>query len=326
METYNKKYKNSLPLILKDQWIAKQYNSSKKYKSNEPEYEKLALASRKVTNVFSFMPKELKKGLLLNPFSPGQMVKAAVYSASFMVQLTIAQRLDIDPEELEICRIQGTQAPDTPDLMGRVIISDSLPNGSGFSKWAYDNWDELMSIILRTTPEDNYMGGIISQQHIHGDGLLPPCRSACYQCLLSFRNMSYHGLLDWRLGISYLRIIHDPNYYCGIDGNFDYPELQDWKDMADKEAKKFADAFNYKYQEDKDWKLPCLTKSIGNKTYAIIVHHPLWDVKNRTDILAKTYALAVSFGYTPLFIDTFNLMRRPSWCYSKINKDSNETS
>ncbi|AKB67566.1 hypothetical protein DU57_14205 [Methanosarcina mazei] len=322
VNTWNKVH--GIPIKLQDQWIAEQYMAKNMERGYEPEYEELALASRKITNVISFMPKSVKRGILLNPFSSGEMVKAAVYSAAFMIQSIIAQRLDIDPEELDICRIQGTYVPGTQELVGRVIISDSLPNGSGFAKWAYDNWEEIESEILSTSPHNSYMGKIISEGHVNGDAHVPPCRTACYQCLFSFRNMSYHGLLDWRLGLSYLRLLHDLNYSCGIDGNFRYPELQDWKNTAEMEAKKFAKSFGFEYQENDDLPLPYITRSEKDLKIAVIIHHPLWDANDRTDILAKCFALAKHKGYTPFGIDTFNLVRRQSWCYSKLQKEVSE--
>jgi Lhr-like helicase len=309
---------------LENQWIEEQYLKDNINKETEViDGLELALASTKVTNVLSFMPNNVKRGLLLNPSSLGEVVKAAVYSAAFMVQSTIAQMLDIDPEELDICRIQGTHVPGTRDLVGRVIISDSLPNGSGFAKWAYDNWEQVKSEILSPI-SDSYMGKIISSGHILGEANQPPCKTACYQCLFSFRNMPYHGLLDWRVGLSYMRLLHDLDYSCGLDGNFGYPELKDWKEIAEAEAKKFSKAFGFEYQDKGDWLLPCLTRSIGNENLAIIIHHPLWDINNRAGILAETFALAKHSGYIPFGIDTFNLVRRQSWCYSKLQKEVSE--
>ena len=50
------------------------------------------------------------------------------------------------------------------------------------------------------------------------------CRNACYGCMHRYRNQHYHGLLDWRLGLSFIRIL--------LDGSFDFtfssPELRDW--------------------------------------------------------------------------------------------------
>lgn len=313
-------------IILQDQWIARQYLKDNIKREDEPtEYIKIALASNKVTNVLSYVPKEIKQGLLLNPFHIGVGVKAAVYSSAFLVQSVIAQQLDIDPEELEICRIQGMKIPDTEDLVGRVIISDSLPNGSGFARWAFDKWDDkIMDEILSPEIGDSFMRSLISEEHIFGDENSAPCKTACYQCLFTYRNMSYHGLLDWRLGLAYLRILHDTNFDCGLHGDFNFPELSDWQETAKTEAKKFADVFGFDYQEGSNWKLPCLTKKGGNETYAIIIHHPLWDKKNRTGIFADTVALAKSKGYLPHGIDTFNLMRRQSWCYSKLEREISE--
>ncbi|WP_232279886.1 hypothetical protein, partial [Sphingobacterium spiritivorum] len=44
--------------------------------------------------------------------------------------------------------------------------------------------------------------------------------------------MNYHSLLDWRLGLSLLRVMSDSNFVCGADGNFNFVELQDWLSFA----------------------------------------------------------------------------------------------
>lgn len=44
---------------------------------------------------------------------------------------------------------------------------------------------------------------------------------------------STYGLLDWRLGRSFLRCLFDPTYRVGLDGNFtQYSELEDWPELA----------------------------------------------------------------------------------------------
>src|SRR5690606_6404714 len=54
------------------------------------------------------------------------------------------------------------------------------------------------------------------------------CGSSCYRCLQRYNNRNLHGLLDWRLGLGYLRAISDPGYHCGFDGDYSFFELSDW--------------------------------------------------------------------------------------------------
>jgi len=46
-------------------------------------------------------------------------------------------------------------------------------------------------------------------------------------CVQQYQNKRYHPLLDWRLGLAYLRSMIDPSFQCGLDGDFDsFPELK----------------------------------------------------------------------------------------------------
>lgn len=310
---------------LEPQWIAEPYIKKLVNENDRPspeEIEELAIGTRKVTNVMSFGPQRVSRGLNFDPLSPGGGVKAAVYSSAFLVQAVIAQMLDIDPEELEICRVQPTRTDDT-SVVGKVVLSDRLLNGSGFASWTFDNWKSVMNEVLNTPPDsDSFMGRLVSDRHRCGDELTPPCRTACYQCLMSFRNMSYHGLLDWRLGLSYLRALNDPSYTCGLkESDYRHPELCDWRKTAEMEGERFARLYGFEYHAPEDVKLPYLTREINGVFHALIVHHPLWDRRIRTGIFNAAVSEVIRKGYTPHGIDTFNLLRRPSWCYSQLSKE-----
>lgn len=118
--------------------------------------------------------------------------------------------------------------------------------------------------------------------------------------------MRYHGLLDWRLGLSYLHTLQDPSYRCGLDGNFDSPELRDWQNSAEILAKNYASSFNLTYKDD------AILPMIENNGRIAIVIHPLWNTMNPQGLLKDAIAELDEDQYT--FIDTFNLLRRPSWC------------
>lgn len=137
-----------------------------------------------------------------------------------------------------------------------------------------------------------------------------PCDSSCYDCLRSFRNMQYHGILDWRLGLSYLRILTDSQYACGIydPADFDRPELRGWMEQAGKLGNSFAKLFGYDFKgmDPLPW--------MEGDGIAVIVTHPLWDTYDPKGLLAKAKAIARTAG-DPVFIDTFNLARRPGWCH-----------
>jgi DEAD/DEAH box helicase domain-containing protein len=139
------------------------------------------------------------------------------------------------------------------------------------------------------------------------------CDSACYDCLKVYRNMIYHGLLDWRLGLAYLRVLNDSNYTCGLDGRFETPEISQWLHMAEIERDKFVNQFTY---SPRKWgQLPGFEAGVTR----FILVHPLWDTASPRGILAEAVAEAGGPQHI-LYIDTFNLARRPGWCHMQLEK------
>jgi hypothetical protein len=60
-------------------------------------------------------------------------------------------------------------------------------------------------------------------------------------CIQQYQNRRHHPLLDWRLGLTYLRSMTDPSFQCGLDGDFDsFPELKGWLGKAHALAEEVA--------------------------------------------------------------------------------------
>ena len=171
-------------------------------------------------------------------------------------------------------------------------------------RWIADEWEPVLQGIISPDDPDSFPWQVISPRHRSS------CDSACYDCLKVYRNMTYHGLLDWRLGLSYLRILHDPQYSCGLDGQFTTPELDGWLDFATKLSGNFVSQFGYQHQT---W--GCLP-GFETGIMRVLIVHPLWDTDNPRRILAE--AVAAAGGASVHYIDTFNLLRRPGWCHTKL--------
>ena len=131
--------------------------------------------------------------------------------------------------------------------------------------------------------------------------------------------MSYHGLIDWRLGIAYLRLLYDIKYQAGLDdinqlkNQSEYPELIGWLDYAITLRDRFTESFNSNLTRN-DWVgLPGF--SMKDRACDVILVHPLWNTSSPYGILAAAIAEATEEGRTVRFIDTFNLARREGRCY-----------
>ena len=119
--------------------------------------------------------------------------------------------------------------------------------------------------------------------------------------------MSFHGLLDWRLGLSLLRMFADPAYNCGLDGERMRLEVSDWLPLAADLRHAFCSAFR------------CAPRTFGSLPgfevagRNVVLAHPLWDTNAPSLVLAE--AVASAPGARLEFVDTFNVQRRMSSVY-----------
>lgn len=282
--------------MLSNQWIDTRYLMT----DIDEELDVVALAAGKTTEVLRITPSAIPAGLNLNPDQPA--VRAAIISSAFLIQRLLADKLDIDPDEIEVASI-SPRTLDTNRKVADIILSDRLPNGAGFVRQGYNQFEEILQEACFPTDMGSYSSLIQQSNHRH------ECDSACDKCLRVYKNMTYHGLLDWRLAVSYLKALQNVNYTAGLDGDFSSPELEGWIEMATQLRNVFIELFNY---QPTQWAgLPGFIA--GGRRFIVI--HPLWDTTRISGLLASSVAEAG--GNVDGFIDTFNLLRRPGWCHEK---------
>lgn len=286
---------------LEHQWVADEYQGVgvNRVRFTAEAATSFALAAPKTTDVIRCQPLAVPHGLTLDPADVGDGVRAAWYSAAFLIQSVAADELDIDPEELDIDRLNRVQLPGGQEV-GQLVISDSLPNGSGFTRWLGGHWAEILAAIVgrELSPVAT---AILAPAHSAA------CDSACYDCLRRYRNMRYHGLLDWRLAISLVRALADADYRCGLDGHWQHPELCDWPRLAREARDQFVNGFP-QFEADEFGSLPGLRWRASKAP--VVVTHPLWDTRRATGVVTDALAAAGNAART---VDTFNLLRRPGW-------------
>ena len=291
---------------LENQWIDERFQDGDQLQfTRSSESERIAIVAPKTTDLLRIRPESVVPGLWLNPVGAAG-IRAAYYSAAFILKAVSAARLDIDPDELDISNVRQMDTVDGRKV-GEIIIGDHLPNGAGFTEWIRDNWQEVLASTIDSNADPNsFVGSMLGAKHRQ------QCDSSCYSCLQNFRNMAYHSLLDWRLGISLLRCLHSDKFHCGLNGDFSLPDLADWTEQATKLNRSFCSSFA---ANDRDFG-PLPGFQIGNRQVVIV--HPLWDITQPTGLLED--ALAAGSGKTVQVIDTFNLLRRPAWAYQELGK------
>ena len=293
---------------LENQWIVNNYesfvkNPRKSRFTPDEEEMKVALASKKQTEVFSIKHDKIPEDLDLNYSKKGSAMKGAYYSAAFIIRTLVAEALDINPEELEIGNIVRTTVDQKKGKEGGEIrINDYLPNGAGFSTWIKENIQDILEKINSESSDSDFIKKLYSEDH------QKDCKSSCHLCLKAYRNINYHGLLDWRLGISLLKSFIDRNYKAGLDGNFREPELKGWKENAKLLRDEFCENFP-----------ACSPENFGELSgfsvngTNIVILHPFWS--ENAPLVRKSVN-----GNKYEFIDTFNLLRRPSFVYKEMIK------
>lgn len=291
-------------ISLSDQWIDERFQSKIKFKQ-QGRPEELAIVAPKVTGVMFVRPETVRLGLCLDPTTPGAAIKAAFYSAAFILRQATADHLDIDPEELNVGGVRRVELPNGVKV-GEIVINDFLPNGSGFTAWLHENWQEILCDRILNSRPGMFADSLISLEH------RTACDSACHDCLKQYRNMNYHGLLDWRLGLALLRILADSTFQSGLDGDFSVPYLASWLQTATSLRNTFCESFD-----------ACTPKQFGSlpgfqvgSKRAIIIH-PLWNHDAPSGLLAEAIE-SLEADLEVRYLDTFNILRRPSWAYLQL--------
>jgi hypothetical protein len=112
--------------------------------------------------------------------------------------------------------------------------------------------------------------------------------------------------LDWRLGISMLRIFLDASWKVGLHGDWTQaPELADWQATAWRSAEDIAALSPDLYDVVPAGRQRLPSIQARNSARRFVVVHPFW---------ARAAALKSAeddFHGTTLLIDTFQAVRRP---------------
>ena len=253
----------------------------------------IALGSKKPTEMISLELRRCPDCLNLDIRDNKAVVRAAFFSAAFLLQRVLADQLDVQPEEIEISDkiIDGKPYP-------IIYLSDALPNGAGIVSYLAKE-GKLERIIKDIVDfRTGFMKSLIDEEHRN------KCRTACQSCLLTYSNRGYHHVLDWRLGVGILRLMIDPNYDFGFteETRQKYPELSDFNELVIAAAKKA----NIDLQDGEWVKLVQEQSSepgVDGRTIEKIFYHPLW---NKEETKKKA---GIQDGIIIEMYNTFNLLR-----------------
>lgn len=287
--------------------------------------QRFGLVSRKKTDAVYLELQQFDSRLTLDrvarrgEFSDIATRAAAVSATQILVQRA-ALELDVSAEEFEALE------PRLRDGRPMLQIADALINGSGLCRRLGEPnipggpsyISEIVEAILSRTGQWPLADFLAS----YGDGgsHQRQCKTSCYRCIQRFSNRAYHGLLDWRLGLSYLRALTDPEYACGLNpGDENLPELTGWLERAHTLAEDIVSMrpSSLSHEQLAHSGLSCIIERSGGEAWRYIVLHPLW----RKDPETLGGILGPDFVPGMLAVDTYNLERRPLQVLARLRHE-----
>jgi DEAD/DEAH box helicase domain-containing protein len=248
--------------------------------------------------------------------------RAAWYTAATILQRSISLELDVDSLDIEIASVHR-YLTESNVSGAELYLADDHPNGAGLVDWANHNWDELLSGCIDASGSHAKLGLMVREE----------CRRAFESeqvwrspdiLLRGFRNRQLHGLIEWRLGLELLRVMHTPGFVPGRDRFF-----EDWGvglSSWSADASDLADMYCSVYEKG----MPARKQGPGGmhgwtaiggvagqeSTILYLVSHPLWAaaVTDSGPINPEFVAWARTVGATAIcLVDSFNLSRRMAW-------------
>ena len=142
---------------------------------------------------FDVLPRAIRRAL-----------NAAIFrwsAADCLLVQKAAIELDVAPDEFEALepRLRG----------GRPVlqIADSLINGSGLCRRLGELRSDGRPGIIHLAEDIISDRGHWPLKDFLAGNHPETCAASCYACIQQFQNRRYHGLLDWRLGLAYLKAI-----------------------------------------------------------------------------------------------------------------------
>jgi DEAD/DEAH box helicase domain-containing protein len=302
--------------------------------SPNPTHKGFWLASPKTTDALFLAPASVPDGLRIHRvggIDQGGItsVRAAALSATYILVTRAAIELDIDPEEFDVIEprphsVDGVTVP-------LLQFTDHLVNGAGFCERLASEVDgePLIAKLVRSIVRDPEKYPLVDFLGRGINGQLHPevCDQACYLCLHRYGNQMFHGLLDWRLGLSFLSILNDATFDCGLEDsrNMTIPALNDWRDNANRYAWEMVRRFGGEAREARDdHSLPAFRLD-SNKPHWAVVCHPLWAGKEQLKGLTRRAFEEYQTTASKIeFVDTFELARRQVSVYENLQREWNK--
>jgi len=170
---------------------------------------RIALLARRKTDILLVGISDWSNGIFADP----QTIegRAALYSLAFWLRVAAADHLDVDIDELQAGFRSSVDA--NGKVIGEAFLCDTLENGAGYCQFLAEP-NEFKKLLKQANP--SITKSIASLWLNHSDN----CDTSCNLCLRDYRNLAYHGLLDWRLALDMANILSNPNAIVDLNSHW----------------------------------------------------------------------------------------------------------
>lgn len=270
---------------------------------------RIALLSRRRTDILLLHILGWPMGTIADPSDIEG--RAAWYSLAFWMRIAAAAHMDIDALELEanmrVTSIDGA-------IVGQAFLCDQLENGAGYCEYLAkpSEFQELLRHGDPLNPRSIARQWAVSATDggsTHGDH----CDTSCNLCLRDYRNLAYHGLLDWRLGLDLARLTNDPGAVIDLQTPWgDIPNP--WSRLViGPSAPVPATLANLGYDAPQDCEgLNVYLHRNPKRRSLLLERHPLWRDDHPTWLQSLATAQIRYLGYNIRAMNPFMVLRRPA--------------
>jgi hypothetical protein len=293
--------------LLLDQWIAADRISPQMGVQTR----KIVLKAMTHTDLVCISPHvaNMMLSLSLNAYPNGQPMrrsdgaekKAAAYSAAFLLKKAAESVLDLEHSEVGVATVRQLNESSVP----QIILFDTLANGAGFCSEMSKDITKYLDYAL-----NGRLGAALAAEH---HAKMPGgCLTACPKCISNHTNQAYQPILDWRLGLDYIKVLRNSEEDLGANGSGRF--YIDWVSIYARPLAQAVAGYGIGLELCEDISHPVLIRSSGGSKLAIIVVHPLWKTESSV-VLKISDEIVEKLGADVeiRIVDTFNLTRRPQW-------------
>ena len=265
---------------------------------------RIALLSKRKTDILLVNLNEWQNGV----FAPPTTVegRAAWYSFAFWLRVAASALLDIDPQELQ-AGFRSVQ-DQLGNAIGQAFLCDQLENGAGYCHYLADS-QQFQNLLAETDPTRQ---NSIAQNWL-AQGHEDECDTSCNVCLRDYRNLPYHGILDWRLALDMARLVANASAVIDLQtpwGNYPNP----WMRLVQgTNAPIPASLQRLGYGSPVQFgTLIGFIHQASRHRAILILRHPLWQDDHPEWIAANVEAQTHHPGYEVKAANPFILLRKPA--------------